>query len=117
MNMSPHDRPKVSTNVANKPELNVPVANAVGINFDNAEPLQQMRDKARTMIKNKGRSQVMKRKGKKSDRNLTNNSLYLHYPFKGLYTNVGEKVSNDVLCRSDRPKIVLIVHSCGTINK
>jgi hypothetical protein len=23
MNMSPHDRPKVSTNVANKPELNV----------------------------------------------------------------------------------------------
>ena len=39
MNMSPHDRPKVSTNVANKPELNVPVANAVGINFDNAEPL------------------------------------------------------------------------------
>jgi hypothetical protein len=39
MNMSPHDRPKVSTNVANKPELNEPVAKAVGITFDNAEPL------------------------------------------------------------------------------
>ena len=46
MNISPQDRPKVSTNVANKPELNVPVANAVGINFDNAEPLQNERQSA-----------------------------------------------------------------------
>jgi len=44
MNKSPHDRPNVSTNVANKPELNVPVANAVGTNFDIVEPMIPSKD-------------------------------------------------------------------------
>jgi hypothetical protein len=39
MNKSPHVRPNVSTRVANKPELNVPDANAVGMTLLNVEPI------------------------------------------------------------------------------
>lgn len=39
INMSPHDLPNVSTNVANKPELTVPDASAVGITFDSVDPI------------------------------------------------------------------------------
>lgn len=52
MNKSPHDRPNVSTNVANKPELNVPVANAVGTNFDIVEPLYVERVMTRIIYSN-----------------------------------------------------------------
>ena len=39
MNKSPHVRPNVSTNVANKPELNVPDARAVGITLLRVDPI------------------------------------------------------------------------------
>ena len=39
MNKSPQARPNVSTKVANKPELIVPLANAVGITLLNVDPI------------------------------------------------------------------------------
>ena len=44
INRSPQDRPKVSTNVANSPELNVPVANEVGMTLDRADPITPSKD-------------------------------------------------------------------------
>jgi hypothetical protein len=50
INKSPQDRPKVSTNVASNPELNVPVARAVGMTFDKAEPIIPSKDWIETYV-------------------------------------------------------------------